>query len=104
MLQTNQYDMMRDTSLDLVYKALASIVIEKTLLKFGKPVYYKVVSVLNEKHHCYLPDCYDHPEYLSDVLKKVFGNSYGAIVKDIRKELEEFSHKAQMGKFIEVMN
>lgn len=104
MLQASQYPLMRNTSLDLVYKALTSMAIEKTLLKVGKPVYDKVVLMLNEKHHCHLPDCYDHPEILGDVLKQVFGNAYDVIVKDIRKELEEFSHKEQMERFVQVIN
>ena len=90
--------------MDLVYKALTYMIIEKTLLKIGKPVYDKVVSMLNKQYHCYLPDCYEYPEYLSDVLKQIFGNGHVVIVKEIRKELEEFSNKGHIGRFLEVIS
>ena len=91
-------------SMSLVYRALTSLAIEKTLLNIGKPVYDKVVLELDKKYRCYLPDCYDHPEYLDDVLKEIFGNAYVVIAKEIRKELEEFSDKEQVGRFIEVIS
>jgi hypothetical protein len=103
MLQANQYTLTGNTSQDLVYKALTSLTIERTLLKIGKPVYDKVVLMLNKKYQCYIPDCYEHPEYLGEILKEVFGNSNVAIVKEIRKELHEFSHKDQITRFIELI-
>ena len=90
--------------LDLVSKALVSMIIEKNLLRIGKPVYEKVVSRLNERYNCYLPDCYEHPEYLSEILKKVFGNSHDIVIQDIRKELKEFSNKKQIKIFLEVIS
>ncbi|HMK33063.1 MAG TPA: hypothetical protein VK431_05510 [Nitrosopumilaceae archaeon] len=69
-------------------KALVSLSIERTLLKMGEPVYEKVIKQLSREYHCYLPDCYEHPEYLNNVLKTVFGNSYISIVEAIKKELD----------------
>ena len=89
---------------NLVYKALTCLAIEKTLLNIGKPVYDKMIRMLDKKHHCNLPDCYEHPEYLSDTLNEVFGNSYNVIVMDIRKELEEFVNKGSVERFIEVIS
>ncbi|TLX68670.1 MAG: hypothetical protein E6L02_00065 [Thaumarchaeota archaeon] len=68
-------------------KALVSLSVERTLLKIGKPVYDKVVKQLSREYDCYLPDCYEHPEYLNKVLKKIFGNSYIPIVEAIKNEL-----------------
>ena len=90
--------------LDNVYKALTSLTIEKALLNVGKPTYEKVVSRLNKKYHCYLPDCYEHPEYLSETLKELFGNAHKVIVEDIRKQLEEFEYKESVGRFVEVIS
>ena len=69
-------------------KAVVSLSVEKTLLKIGKPVYEKVVKQLSKEYNCYLPDCYEHPEYLNRVLKKIFGDSYISIVEAIKKELD----------------
>jgi hypothetical protein len=68
-------------------KALATFSIEKVLLGMGKPVYEKVSKKLEKDYKCYIPDCYDHPEYLESVLKSIFGNSCKSIVQNIRAEL-----------------
>ena len=70
-------------------KALVSLSVERTLLKIGKPVYDKVVKQLSREYDCYLPDCYEYPEYLNKVLKKIFGNSYIHIVEAIKNELDD---------------
>ncbi|TLX83406.1 MAG: hypothetical protein E6L00_01025 [Thaumarchaeota archaeon] len=70
-------------------KALVSLSVERTLLKIGKPVYDKVVKQLSREYDCYLPDCYEYPEYLNKVLKKIFGNSYIPIVEAIKNELDD---------------
>ena len=69
--------------------ALTSITIQKVLRNVGNPVYEKVANRLEKKYKCYIPDCYNHPEYLESVLKSIFGNPYIAIVEQIREELRE---------------
>ena len=66
---------------DLVKKALVSLVIETTLLEIGKEMYNKIVHDLYQKYHSYIPDCYDHPEYLNEILKDLYGNAYKVIVE-----------------------
>ena len=90
--------------MSLLYRALTSVTVEKHLLKIGKPVHDTAVSMLYKQYHCYLPDCYDHPEYLSDILKQVFGNAHNVIVQDIKKELGEFSNYGKIGRFLEVIS
>lgn len=70
-----------------IMKALTTLVIEQTLLDIGKPVYEKVTNSLYKKYRCYIPDCYEHPEYLSDILRSVFGNSHVAVVESIKEKL-----------------
>ena len=72
-----------------ILKALTSFAIEKALLDIGKPVLDKVTNKLQKEYHCYLPDCYEHPEYLDGVLKSVFGSSSNTIAKSIREQLVE---------------
>ena len=72
-----------------ILKALVSLAIDKTLLDIGKPVLDKVTNELYKKYKCYLPDCYDHPEYLENVLKSVFGDSSHTIVHAITVELQD---------------
>ena len=89
---------------DLVKKALVSLVIETTLLEIGKETYDKVVHDLYKKYYCYLPDCYDHPEYLSAILKDVYGVSYKQVIKSINKQLEDFGHHEPIARFLKVIS
>ena len=85
-------------------KALVTLATQKALVDIGKPTYDKVVEMLYSKYHCYMSDCYEHPEYLSAVLKNLFGNSHVDIVNSIKKQLEEFSNKKPIGRFIEILS
>lgn len=71
-------------------KAIVSLAVEKVLLGIGQPVYEKTIKQLSKDYNCYLPECYEHPEYLNKILKKIFGNSYIAIVDAIKNELNEY--------------
>ena len=75
---------------DLVKKALVSLVIETTLLEIEKEMYDKVVHDLYKKYHCYIPDCYEHPEYLNEILKSLYGNAHNVVVEKINKQLRNF--------------
>jgi len=94
---------MSDTNGDLVDKALVWLAIESALFKIGGPN-QKVVDDLYEKYHCYIPDCYEHPEYLNEILKGLYGNAHDVIVKSINKQLEEFSYKEPIKRFLEVIS
>ena len=87
-----------------IRKALTSLAIEKSLLAIGKPVYDKVADTMKKEYDCYLSDCYEHPKYLIETLKKLYGNEYYAIVKLINNELEEFSYHVKITRFLEVIN
>lgn len=86
-----------------VLKALAVIAIEKTLLGIGKPVYDKVVERLDKKYNCYLPDCFEKPEYLKTVLKELYGESYNEIINSIEQQLHEFAYKKRIEQFLKVL-
>jgi len=70
-------------------RALVAFSVEKVLLDIGKPILYKVTDRLYKQYHCYIPDCYEHPDYLNNVLRSVFGNSYSTISEAIKLELNE---------------
>ena len=87
----------------MINKALVSLAIERVLIDIGKPTYDEVVHNLYQKYRCYLPDCYDHPEYLNLILKELYGNSHYVIAESIKKELEEFSYKMPVENFLKVI-
>ena len=91
---------MTEASDEQIKKALVTLAIEKTLIEFGKPALEKVSDRLFEEYHCYIPDCYRKPEYLSKVLKDLFGNSHTVIVESIGKRLAEFASQEPIKNFL----
>ena len=89
---------------DVVNKGLTVLAIENSLLDIGKPAYDLVVDMINNEYHCGLTDCYEHPEYLNAVLKKLYGDSHIDIVNSINKQLEGFSNKKPIARFLEILS
>ena len=89
---------------DHARKALVAFVIEKVLLGIGKTALDQVTHSLYEEHHCYLGDCYEHPEYLAKALKDLFGKSHTVIVESIKKELGEFVEHKPVERFLKVIS
>ena len=86
-----------------IKKALISITIEKVLLEMGKPVLEAFTKKLYKNYNCYLPDCYDHPEYLSHTLKEMYGSSSKTLVFEIMDSLKEFSDQKPIENFIKII-
>jgi hypothetical protein len=82
-------------------KAIAVLAIEHTLLKISTATLGKVETRLQEEYRCTLSDCYDHPEYLSSVLRDLFGPSHLEIVQDVNSYLEEFTYQKPIADFLE---
>lgn len=85
-------------------KALVSLSIEKVLLTLGKRVLDEVNSRLYENYHCYIPDCFDNPEYLKKVLQDLYGKASLNIIQSIKKELEEFTEQKGIDNFITIIS
>ena len=87
-----------------IKKALISITIEKVLLEMGRPVFDAFTKKLYKNYNCYLPDCYDHPEYLSQTLKEMYGTSAKTLVLEIMDNLKEFSDQKPFENFIKIIS
>ncbi len=83
-----------------IKQALVGLAIETALLDVGKPTLKEVIRKLESYYNCGIFDCYYNPELLVSVLRKLYGNSYGAIVESIKKNLVEFSHQEPISRFI----
>lgn len=83
-----------------IKKALVAFAIEKALLNMGEPVYQKVAKVLKDDYNCFIPDCYENPEYLNRVLADLFGNAHAAIIDSIKSDLHEFSSQGPVRQFV----
>ena len=74
--------------------------IERALLEIGTPALVHVGNKLYEKYQCHFTDCLEHPEYLIDILKERYANSYAIILESIDKDLEEFTDSSPIANFI----
>ncbi len=86
-----------------IKKALVAFAIEKALLDMGEPVFQKIAKTLKDDYNCYIPDCYDHPEYLKRILSDLYGNAHTTILDSIKTSLQEFSHQEQIQKFVSAL-
>ncbi len=82
-------------------KAIAILAIEHTLLKISTVTLEKVESKLQSEYECNLSDCYEHPEYLSRILKDLFGPAHDKIIQDVNSYLEEFTYQKPIADFLE---
>lgn len=85
-------------------KALVALSIETVLLNMGKKIFDEVNSRLYENYRCYLPDCFENPEYLKRVLEDLYGKASANIIQSIKKELEEFAVQKGIDNFIRVIS
>ena len=82
-------------------KEIVLFVVKQIILESGSPVFEMVNRSLFEKYRCEISDCFEKPEYLSDVLRYVFDGSYHTIIKSITKNLERFSQENGIKEFLE---
>ena len=86
-----------------ITKVLVFLSVEKALREINNTVFEKVTEILKEKYNSYLYDCYDHPEYLNQILKNYFCNSFVVITDNIKKYLTEYSERTKVKQFIKVV-
>ena len=86
-----------------IKKLLVSLAVEKSLIDVTPNLYTKVSDMLSEKYDAEIADTYDHPEYLKNVLKEVYGDAADALVDSIHEKLEEFSSHPKISKFLEAI-
>jgi len=84
-------------------KVLIIAAIEKSLLEIGKPDLNKVKQRLMEDYNRTLADCYDEPEFLSRILKDIYGNAHVTIVDAIKKNLDNMSETKQVKEFLDII-
>jgi len=87
-----------------VLELVVTVSVEKALLEIGKFELDSVVYRLKENYHCEISDCLDHPEYLKQILRELFGNSYQDILKSIHESIERTSMKQPLVHFLNVLD
>ncbi len=91
--------------MQLVRKALVTLTIEEALLEIGGTgLLNDVLRILYEKCHCYLPDCYDHPENFRKVWAELDEGTCNLMVDLVKKNLEEFAYQKSIEQFLAGLN
>ena len=84
-------------------KALVAISVEVVLMRTNGPQYFSVTAKLEGDYGCKITDCFEHPEYLKNVLRNVYGDSYGKILEDLESELGEIASEKEIQDFLNVL-
>lgn len=85
------------------FKALVAISIEVVLMRTNGPQYFLILARLERDYECKITDCFEHPEYLKNVLRDVYGNSYNKILDDLEIELGEIVTEKEIQAFLNVL-
>ena len=85
-------------------RVLVRLYIEKALLEKGIFAYDSVSENLYENYECYLEDCYEHPEYLTNVLKNLYEDDARDVILSIKNDLKDFSRYKRIARFLEVLS
>jgi hypothetical protein len=84
-----------------VKKALVSLALEESLLEIGgTKLLHDVFRILYERFQSYLPDCYDHPEYLSGIFTELDSGTSDVFLELLNEKLVEFSYQKPIGEFL----
>ncbi|HEX5458000.1 MAG TPA: hypothetical protein VFX64_06400 [Candidatus Nitrosotalea sp.] len=87
-----------------MHKDLVTVTIEKALFEIGTPAYEAVVLALQDAYHCTIPDCYEHPEYLKNVLEQYFGAASSAVIQSINENLDKSAKNSTIDHFLFILN
>jgi len=88
-------------SVNEMKKTMVILAIKNTLLELGIEEYDKVLDLLQKEYGCKLDDCYENPENLKNILKKLFGNSYHDIINSLSENLKGISTQQSVKEFLE---
>ncbi len=85
------------------YKIALVASLEIVLMSLSNTKYHLMVAKLNSIYDLTLGGCYEHPEYLKDVLKEVYPEDYDYIISEVKARLDELVNEPELMKFFEVM-
>ena len=89
---------------DKMKKTMVTLALKNTLLELGIQDYDKVVSLLQKDYRCTLDECFENPEYLRNILKDLYGNSYPDILNSISENMKDISSQTTVKDFLQVLN
>ena len=85
-------------------KTMVTLALKNTLLELGIQEYDKIVSLLQKDYSCTLEDCYENPEYLRNILKDLFGDSYPDILNSLSENMKDILSQQSVKDFFQVLS
>jgi len=85
-------------------KTMVILALKNTLLELGIQEYDKIASLLQKDYSCTLEDCYENPEYLRNILKDLFGDSYPDILNSLSENMKDILSQQSVKDFLQVLS
>jgi two-component system chemotaxis response regulator CheY/two-component system response regulator (stage 0 sporulation protein A) len=85
-------------------KTMVTLALKNTLLELGIQEYDKIASLLQKDYSCTLEDCYENPEYLRNILKDLFGDSYPDILNSLSENMKDILSHKSVKDFLQVLS
>ncbi len=85
-------------------KTMVTLALKNTLLELGIQEYDKISSLLQKDYSCTLEDCYENPEYLRNILKDLFGDSYPDILNSLSENMKDILSQQSVKDFLQVLS
>jgi two-component system chemotaxis response regulator CheY/two-component system response regulator (stage 0 sporulation protein A) len=85
-------------------KTMVTLALKNTLLELGIQEYDKIVSMLQKDYTCTLEDCYENPEYLRNILKDLFGDSYPDILNSLSENMKDIMSQQSVKDFLQILS
>jgi hypothetical protein len=85
-------------------KTMITLALKNTLLELGIQEYDKVVSLLQKDFSCTLEDCFENPEYLRNILKDLFGDSYPDILNSLSENMKSITSQESVKEFLQSLS
>ena len=87
-----------------IRKVMRSVSVYMALLDLGMTDFEKIRQKLRDYHNTTISGCYNHPEYLKQVLEELYGNKSVEIIKSIRRYFGKEAEVESINSFLEVLD
>ena len=91
-------------SLDEMKKTMVTLAIKNTFLELGLEEFDKIILMLQKDFNSTLEDCYDHPEYLKQVLQDLLGDSYTDVLNSLKENIRNVSSHKSTDNFLDALS
>lgn len=85
-------------------KTMVILALKNTLLELGVQEYDKVITLLKKDFDATIEDCYENPDYLRQVLKDLYGDSYHDVLNSLSENMKNISNQMEIKDFLNALS